>query len=57
MSITELMEKAKISASKRTQKDRKKLLIKAHILDSNGIYDSNYFSEQTVNRSKVKRAS
>ena len=57
MSITELMEKAKISASKRTQQDRKKLLINARVLDSNGVYDSRYFSEQTVNKSKARRAS
>ena len=57
MSIIELIEKAKISATKRTQQDRKKLLIKAHVLDSNGIYDSRYFSEQTVNKSKVRKAS
>jgi len=57
MSITELMEKAKISASKRTQQDRRKLLIQARILDSDGVYDSRYFSEQTVNKSKERRVS
>jgi len=57
MSITELMEKAKISASKRTQQDRKELLIQACVLDSDGVYDSRYFSEQTVNKSKERRAS
>ena len=57
MSITELMKKAKISASKRTQEDRRKLLIQAHVLDSDGVYDSRYFSEQTVNKSKERRAS
>jgi len=57
MSITELMEKAKISASKRTQQDRRELLIQARVLDSDGVYDSRYFSEQTVNKSKERRAS
>ena len=57
MSITELMEKAKISASKRTQEDRRELLIQARVLDSDGVYDSRYFSEQTVNKSKERRAS
>ena len=57
MSITELMEKAKISASKRTQEDRRELLIQARVLDSDGVYDSRYFSEQTVNKSKDRRAS
>ncbi|MCX6722468.1 MAG: hypothetical protein NT094_00165 [Candidatus Staskawiczbacteria bacterium] len=55
MSITELMEKAKISASKRTQEDRKALLEKAHILDSNGYYDAKYFSDKTVSKSKENR--
>ena len=57
MSIIELMEKAKISASKRTPEDRKELLIEAHILDSNGVYDSKYFSETTVNKSRERRVS
>ena len=55
MSIVELMEKAKLSANKRTKQDRKQLLVIANILDSNGIYDSRYFSEQTVNKSKKRR--
>ena len=57
MSITELMKKAKVSASQRTQEDRKKLLIEAHILDTHGYYDAKYFSTVTVRKSKaVKRA-
>ena len=57
MSIIELMKKAKVSASKRTQEDRKKLLIEAHILDTQGYYDAKYFSANTVRKSKaVKRA-
>ena len=32
MSIIELIEKAKISASNRTREDRKKLLVEAYIL-------------------------
>ena len=56
MSIVELMKKAKKSASKRTRQDRKRLLVDAHILDSNGNYDSAYFSKSTVQRSKaIKR--
>jgi len=55
MLISELIKKAKISASKRTKKDRKNLLIKSHILDSNCIYDSRYFSKETVNKSKKKK--
>jgi len=56
MSIVELMKKAKKSASERTRQDRKKLLVDAHILDSNGNYDSAYFSKSTVQRSKaIKR--
>ena len=57
MSITELMEKAKISASKRTRQDRKKLLIEAHVLDSSGVYDAKYFSERTVSKSRARRVS
>ena len=53
MSITELMQKAKKSASKRTRQDRKILLLDAHILDTNGNYDSAYFSKSTVQRSKA----
>ncbi len=57
MSITELMEKAKISASNRTREDRKKLLVEAHILDADGYYNAKYFSTNTVKKSKaVKRA-
>jgi len=55
MSIVELMKKAKKSASKRTQNDRKKLLIEAHILDTSGNYDSEYFSKSTVQRSKATK--
>jgi hypothetical protein len=56
MSIVELMQKAKKSASERTRQDRKTLLIDAHILDTNGNYDSVYFSKSTVQRSKaIKR--
>jgi len=56
MSIVELMQKAKKSASERTRQDRKTLLIDAHILDTNGNYDSAYFSKSTVQRSKaIKR--
>lgn len=52
MSIVELMKRAKKSASKRSRQDRKTLLIDAHILDTNGNYDSAYFSKSTVQRSK-----
>lgn len=55
MSITELMEKAKVSASKRTPQDRKRLLVKAHVLDTNGYYDAQYFSQKTVANSKKVR--
>jgi hypothetical protein len=52
MSITELMKKAKASASKRTITERKKLLVDAKILDTHGNYDIKYFSQDTVNKSK-----
>jgi hypothetical protein len=53
MSIVELMEKAKKSASKRSKEDREKLLIEAKILDLDGNYDINYFSKETVNKNKL----
>jgi len=53
MSIVELMQKAKKSASERTRQDRKILLLDAHILDTNGNYHSAYFSKRTVQRSKA----
>jgi hypothetical protein len=52
MSIVELMERAKISASKRTKKERKRLLIEAKIITKNGTYNSLYFSKETVEESK-----
>ncbi len=52
MSITELMKKAKESARKRTREDRKRLLVKAHILDTDGYYDAKYFSKKTVTKSR-----
>ena len=53
MSIIELINKAKISASTRTREERVQLLIDAHILDSTGShYDEKYFSKETVERSK-----
>ncbi|GEM_PF-1930804 len=55
MSIIELIEKAKISASKRSKEERTQLLIDAHILDRTGQhYDEKYFSKETVKRSKDK---
>jgi len=57
MSITELMKKAKESASKRTPQERKRLLVKAHILDTDGCYDAKYFSRKTVIKSREARSS
>jgi len=52
MSIDELIAKVKESEKKRTQQQRRELLIKAHILDDNGHYDTRYFRKETVERSK-----
>ena len=52
MSVTELMQKAKVSASKRTKVERKKLLVEAKILNTRGNYYVNYFSQETVSKSK-----
>jgi hypothetical protein len=52
MSVTELMQKAKVSASKRTKVERKKLLVEAKIITKNGTYNSRYFSQETVSKSK-----
>lgn len=53
MSIVELMEKAKKSASKRTKLERKKLLIEAKILNIHGNYYVNYFSKETVSKNRT----
>ncbi len=50
MSISELLEKAKASAKLRTHEQNIALLKEAHILDENGIYDSKYFSQETVSK-------
>jgi hypothetical protein len=52
MSVIELMQKAKVSASKRTKVERKKLLVEAKIITKNGTYNARYFSQETVSKSK-----
>ncbi len=56
MSIVELMNRAKESASKRTDEERNRLLIEARILDEDGNYDARYFSKETVEKSKEKKS-
>jgi hypothetical protein len=55
MSMVELMNKVKESASKRTDEEWNRLLIEARILDKDGNYDARYFSKETVERSKANK--
>jgi len=52
MSITELLSKAKVSASRRTRQDRHKILIEAKIITSRGTYNTRYFSKKTIEENK-----
>ena len=52
MSITELLEKAKHSASTRTPRERKRILIEAKIITKEGRYNSRYFSKETLEANK-----
>lgn len=50
--MTELLKKAKESALKRTDEERRQILIDAKILTEKGLYHSDYFSEETVDKSR-----
>lgn len=50
--MTELLKKAKESALKRTDEERRQILIDAKILTEEGIYHPDYFSEETVEASR-----
>ncbi len=52
MCIQELTDKVKEAAKKRTPAQRTALLKKAHIIDENGYFSEEYFSQETVNRDK-----
>ena len=52
MSIDELIAKVQEAEKKRTPKQSRELLVKAHILDENGYYDARYFRKETVEKSK-----
>jgi len=55
MSMAELINSVKQSADKRTDEERTRLLIEAHILDKDGNYDARYFSTDTVKKSKANK--
>lgn len=55
MNPTLLREKVQESRKNRTPEQRKDLLIKANILDSTGVYDSRFFSTETVKASKERK--
>lgn len=50
--IDELLKKVKESALKRTDEERRQLLIDAKILTEEGIFHPDFFSEETVESSK-----
>lgn len=50
--MTELLKKAKESALKRTNEERRQILIDAKILTEEGVYHPDYFSEETVEKSR-----
>ena len=52
MGIQELTDKAKKTAKERTPANRAELLKKAHIIDDNGYFSEQYFSQDTVNKDK-----
>lgn len=54
MSVTELLVRAKKSASTRTKEDRKKILVEAKIITRKGTYNSRYFSKETVEENRNK---
>lgn len=49
MLVSELIIKVQETAKKRTPEEKFRLLVDAHILNEDGMYDPNYFSEKTVN--------
>ncbi len=54
MSIDELIVKVIASEKKRTNKERRELLVKAHVLNQDGYYDAKYFRKETVEKSKIQ---
>lgn len=48
MTVEQLAERLRESSQKRTPEQRIKLLQRAHVLDKEGYYCSEYFSEETV---------
>ena len=53
MCIQELTDKVTEAAKKRTPAQRVELLKKANIIDDNGYFSEQYFSQETVNRDKL----
>ncbi len=52
MTIEELTEKVKSENETRPYEETFRLLLKARIIDRNGHYHKDFFSEKTVERSK-----
>jgi hypothetical protein len=52
MSIDELIEKAKESSKKRTREEGIQMLRDAHIIDEDGFYCKDFFSEETVRKDR-----
>lgn len=50
--MTELLKKAKESSLKRTDEEKRQILIDAKILTEEGVYHPDYFSEETVEKSR-----
>jgi hypothetical protein len=55
MSMAELIEKVKEDAKTRTQAQTDEMLRKAYILDEDGYYCKDFFSAETVAKSKKER--
>jgi len=54
MSIQELIKKTQEAARQRTPEQRLAFLQRANILDANGHYKAEFFSAETVERSKTR---
>lgn len=55
MTLAELTKELRESSQSWTKEERLELLQKAHILDQDGFFCADYFSEETVRKDKERR--
>ncbi|HRM15984.1 hypothetical protein ACFODO_12475 [Acinetobacter sichuanensis] len=56
MNVQEMIKRSRENAKKRTPEQRRAFLQRANILDANGCYKAEFFSEETVAASKARNA-